>query len=52
MVPKEASTVIIMRPAIDDKHGPFEVLMVERHPSSSFVPDCYVFPGGVIGMGK
>ena len=48
VVPKEASTVIIMRPAIDDKHGPFEVLMVERHPSSSFVPDCYVFPGGVI----
>lgn len=47
-VPKEASTVIIMRPSIDGKDGPFEVLMVERHPESVFVPDCYVFPGGRI----
>jgi len=47
-VPKEASTVVIMRPAIDIKDGPFEVLMVERHPASVFVPDCYVFPGGCI----
>jgi recombination protein RecT len=47
-VPKEASTVIILRPAIDREHGPFEVLMVLRHPDSLFVPDCYVFPGGCI----
>ena len=47
-VPKEASTVIILRPAIDREHGPFEVLMVQRHPGSLFVPDCYVFPGGCI----
>lgn len=46
--PKEASTVIILRPAIDLEHGPFEVLMVQRHPDSLFVPDCYVFPGGCI----
>ena len=48
VVPKEASTVIILRPTREDQHGPFEVLMVERHPASVFVPDCYVFPGGVI----
>ncbi|MFA5179841.1 MAG: hypothetical protein WC405_00850 [Syntrophales bacterium] len=47
-VPKEASTVIILRPAIDREHDPFEVLMVQRHPDSLFVPDCYVFPGGCI----
>jgi 8-oxo-dGTP pyrophosphatase MutT (NUDIX family) len=47
-VPKEASTVMIMRPAIDIKDGPFEVLMVKRHPASVFAPDCYVFPGGCI----
>lgn len=46
--PKDASTVIILRPAIDREHGPFEVLMVQRHPDSLFVPDCYVFPGGCI----
>ncbi|MCK9195672.1 MAG: hypothetical protein M0P16_01675, partial [Syntrophales bacterium] len=47
-VPKEASTVIMLRPAIDREYGPFEVLMVQRHPDSLFVPDCYVFPGGCI----
>ena len=47
-VPKEASTVIILRPTIVREHGPFEVLMVQRHPDSLFVPDCYVFPGGCI----
>jgi 8-oxo-dGTP pyrophosphatase MutT (NUDIX family) len=47
-IPREASTVIILRPAIDREHGPFEALMVQRHPDSLFVPDCYVFPGGCI----
>jgi 8-oxo-dGTP pyrophosphatase MutT (NUDIX family) len=42
--PKEASTVILLRPAADD----FEILMVKRHPNNPFVPDCYVFPGGAI----
>ncbi|MBN1382296.1 MAG: hypothetical protein JXA41_11520 [Deltaproteobacteria bacterium] len=48
VVPKKASTVVIMRPAVNGTDSPFEVLMVERHSSSVFVPDCYVFPGGVI----
>jgi 8-oxo-dGTP pyrophosphatase MutT (NUDIX family) len=47
-VPREAATVIILRPAIDRGNGPFEALMVHRHPDSIFVPDCYVFPGGCI----
>ncbi|MDQ5985731.1 MAG: hypothetical protein CSYNP_01447 [Syntrophus sp. SKADARSKE-3] len=42
---KEASTIILLRPKSD---GVFEILMVKRHPGSSFVPDCYVFPGGAI----
>ena len=48
VIPKQASTVIILRQAIDRGHGPFEVLMVRRHADSLFVPDCYVFPGGCI----
>jgi len=48
--PKEAATVILMRPARKADNGPFEVLMVHRHPDSAFVPECYVFPGGCIDM--
>jgi 8-oxo-dGTP pyrophosphatase MutT (NUDIX family) len=44
--PKEASTVILLRPSSDRAKTGFEVLMVLRHPDSSFVPDSYVFPGG------
>ncbi|MDI9569853.1 MAG: hypothetical protein QM278_03805 [Pseudomonadota bacterium] len=46
--PKEAATVILLRPAHGTDSGPFEVLMVHRHPNSAFVPECYVFPGGCI----
>jgi len=44
--PKDASTVILLRPRSDHAGTDFEVLMVLRHPNSSFVPDSYVFPGG------
>jgi len=50
-IPKEAATVILMRPTGDADRGPFEVLMVHRHPDSIFVPECYVFPGGCIDAG-
>jgi len=50
-IPKEAATVILMRPSPDADRGPFEVLMVHRHPDSLFVPECYVFPGGCIDGG-
>jgi len=38
----------MLRPAVNPARGPFEVLMVHRHPDSVFVPECYVFPGGCI----
>ena len=46
--PKEASTVILLRESMDLVKTGFEVLMVLRHPDSSFIPDSYVFPGGAL----
>jgi 8-oxo-dGTP pyrophosphatase MutT (NUDIX family) len=46
--PKDAATVILLRQSQVSDKGPFEVLMVLRHPQSSFVPDSYVFPGGCL----
>lgn len=46
VVPKEASTVILLRRPPGG--GGFEVLMVRRDRRSRFVPDAYVFPGGVL----
>jgi len=40
--PIPAASVIVMRDA------PLEVLMIRRHSKSSFVPDAWVFPGGVV----
>src|SRR4051794_23243179 len=37
-----AASVILLRDA------PLEVLMIRRHSKSSFVPDAWVFPGGVV----
>jgi len=37
-----AASVIVLR------DGPFETLMLRRHEKSSFVPDAWVFPGGVM----
>lgn len=39
--PLPAASVIVVR---DD---PFEVLMLRRHEKSSFVPNAWVFPGGI-----
>lgn len=39
--PLPAASVIVLR---DD---PFEVLMLRRHEKSSFVPNAWVFPGGI-----
>jgi 8-oxo-dGTP pyrophosphatase MutT (NUDIX family) len=46
VTPQDASTVILLRD-LPDSSG-FEVLMVLRHPKSSFVPGSYVFPGGCL----
>ena len=40
--PLPAASVIVLR------DGPLEVLMIRRHADSSFVPDAWVFPGGVM----
>jgi 8-oxo-dGTP pyrophosphatase MutT (NUDIX family) len=40
--PRPAATVVLLR---DGKGGP-EVLLLQRHRSSGFVPGAYVFPGG------
>jgi 8-oxo-dGTP pyrophosphatase MutT (NUDIX family) len=37
-----AASVILLR------DSPLEVLMIRRHSKSSFVPDAWVFPGGVL----
>ena len=40
--PISAASVIVLR------DSPLEVLMIRRHSKSSFVPDAWVFPGGVV----
>jgi 8-oxo-dGTP pyrophosphatase MutT (NUDIX family) len=40
-----AASVIVLR------DSPLEVLMIRRHSKSSFVPDAWVFPGGVVEPG-
>lgn len=47
VIPKEASTVILLRRPPGGGGG-FEVLMVRRDRKSKFVPDAYVFPGGIL----
>jgi 8-oxo-dGTP pyrophosphatase MutT (NUDIX family) len=42
MPPLPAASVILLRDA------PLEVLMIRRHAKSTFVPDAWVFPGGVV----
>jgi 8-oxo-dGTP pyrophosphatase MutT (NUDIX family) len=45
VTPLPAASAIILR---DD---PFEVLMLQRHEKSSFVPNAWVFPGGITDEG-
>lgn len=40
LTPLPAASVIVMR-------APYEVLMLRRHEKSSFVPNAWVFPGGI-----
>jgi len=49
--PKDAATVILLRRKSDKNEEGFEVLMVLRHPKSAFVPNSYVFPGGILEEG-
>ncbi len=43
--PIPAASVIVLR------DEPFEVLLLRRHEKSSFVPNAWVFPGGVVEPG-
>jgi 8-oxo-dGTP pyrophosphatase MutT (NUDIX family) len=43
--PLPAASVIVLR------DSPLEVLMIRRHSKSSFVPNAWVFPGGVVEPG-
>lgn len=45
--PVPAATIMLLRDAPDSP----EVLMLERHASSDFLPDLYVFPGGRVDPG-
>jgi 8-oxo-dGTP pyrophosphatase MutT (NUDIX family) len=44
VVPRPASTVLTLR---DGSNG-YEILMLRRNESSTFMPGAYVFPGGVV----
>jgi len=46
--PKDAATIILIRPSRNAAKGVIEVLMVLRHPGNRFAADAYVFPGGAI----
>ena len=48
-VPRDAATVMLLRPAAAGGPGPgFEVYMLRRKPSMAFAPGAYVFPGGSV----
>ena len=44
VTPLPASSVIVLR----DAPPSFEVLMIQRHEGASFVPNVWVFPGGMV----
>lgn len=46
-VPRPAATVILARPAAPPRAG-LELYMTRRSARSTFAPDAYVFPGGVL----
>lgn len=52
VVPLPAASVLVLRDVSADGpetgESPYEVLMIRRHEGASFVPDVWVFPGGVV----
>jgi 8-oxo-dGTP pyrophosphatase MutT (NUDIX family) len=46
VTPLPAASVIVLRNALSATQ-PFEVLMLRRHEKASFVPNAWVFPGGI-----
>jgi 8-oxo-dGTP pyrophosphatase MutT (NUDIX family) len=46
-IPRDAATLILMREVDRVKTG-IEILLVQRHARSTFMPGAYVFPGGAV----
>lgn len=46
--PRDAATIILLRPSQPDHEDPFEVFMVKRSAKSSFMASAYVYPGGAL----
>src|SRR5262245_13116607 len=44
--PRDAASVILMRPHPDRTRGGYEIFLLRRQRKSSFMPSAYVFPGG------
>jgi len=49
VTPRLAASAIVLRDAVERPpgHSPYEVLMIRRHEGASFVPNAWVFPGGM-----
>ncbi len=48
--PAPAATIMLLRPGTKGTKAP-EVLLLQRHAKSEFLPDLYVFPGGRVDAG-
>jgi 8-oxo-dGTP pyrophosphatase MutT (NUDIX family) len=44
--PRDAASVILVRPHADPTRGGYEVFLLRRQKKSSFMPSAFVFPGG------
>ncbi len=47
LTPLPAASAIVLRPPAPASRAPFEVLMLRRHGGASFMPNAWVFPGGI-----
>jgi 8-oxo-dGTP pyrophosphatase MutT (NUDIX family) len=47
-VPRDAASVILLRPHSDASRGGYEVFLLRRQKKSSFMPSAFVFPGGAV----
>jgi 8-oxo-dGTP pyrophosphatase MutT (NUDIX family) len=48
VTPRDAATVMLVRPAVAGTGPGFEVYMLRRKPTMAFAPGAYVFPGGSV----
>ncbi len=48
VTPRDAATVMLLRPAVQGEGGGLQVYMLRRRPSMAFAPGAYVFPGGSV----